>query len=213
MFCKDHFWCICMWLLRETSQYLSEIRSRSKRISASTFFYLDLPKRRTVHAKATNLKARSVPVQVSTLLRVMRHFPSSTQSCSLFAASSASVEVHLNWDNNITTGCLLRCSVMTLIVSLTQDLILIYILLKTGFHLAARLVMHIMKFPLKRLMKKTHCMQLAAPLFTSCNVLIYYHITLAVLFIYLIMHTPHTLNYKINSEQEDGMQWTNPTII
>lgn len=177
------------------------------------FFFFDLPKRRTVRAKATNPKTRGLPAQVSTLLRVMRHFPFGAQRCPLFAASSASVEVHLNWDNNITTGCLLRCSVMTLIVSLTQYLILIYILLKTGFHLAARLVMHIMKFPLKRLMKKTHCMQLAAPLFTSCNVLIYYHIILAALFIYLIMHTPHILNYKIDSEPEDGMQRTNPTII
>lgn len=29
---------------------------------------------------------------------------------------------------------------------------------KTGFHLALWLVKHIMKFPLKRLMKKTHLM-------------------------------------------------------
>lgn len=84
---------------------------------------------------------------------------------------------------------------------------------KTGFHLAVWLVMHIMKFPLKRLMKKTHLMQLAAPLFISCNVLIYYHIILAALFIYLIMRTPYSLNYKIYSEPDDGMQWTNSTII
>lgn len=85
--------------------------------------------------------------------------------------------------------------------------------LKTGFLLAVWLVMHIMKFPFKRLMKKTHRMQLAAPLFTSSNVLIYYHIILAELFIYLIMHTPYSLNYKIDSEPDDGMQWTNSTII
>lgn len=73
--------------------------------------------------------------------------------------------------------------------------------------------MHIMKFPLKGLMKKTHRMQLAAPLFTSCDVLIYYHIILAALFIYLIMHTPYILNYKVDSEPDDGMQWANSTII
>lgn len=75
---------------------------------------------------------------------------------------------------------------------------------KTGFHLVVWLMMRIMKFPLKRLMKKTHRMQLAAPLFTSCNILIYYHITLAALFIYLIMHTPYILNCKIDWESEDG---------
>lgn len=82
---------------------------------------------------------------------------------------------------------------------------------KAGFHLVVWLVMHIMKFPLKRLMKKTHLMQLAAPLFTSCNVLIHYHIILAALFIYLIMCTPYSLNYKIDSEPDDGMQCS--TII
>lgn len=84
---------------------------------------------------------------------------------------------------------------------------------KTRFCLAGWLVIHIMKFPFKRLMKKTHLKQLAAPLFTSCNVLIYYHIILAALFIYLIMHTPYSLNYKIDLEPDDGMQWTNSTII
>lgn len=76
---------------------------------------------------------------------------------------------------------------------------------KTEFHLAVWLVMRIMKFPLKRLMKKTHHMQLAAPLFTSCNILIYYRIIRAALFIYLIMHTPYILNCKIDSESEDVM--------
>lgn len=41
-------------------------------------------------------------------------------------------------------------------------------------------------------MKKTHLMQLAAPLFTSCNVLIHYHIILPELFIYFIYYV-HTL--------------------
>lgn len=59
---------------------------------------------------------------------------------------------------------------MEFIGSLTQYLIPIYTPLKAGFHLAAWLAMHIMKFPLKRLMKETHCLQLAAPLFTPCNV-------------------------------------------
>lgn len=54
-------------------------------------------------------------------------------------------------------------------------------------------------------MKLTHLMQLTAPLFTSCNILIYYHIILAALFIYLIMRTPYILNYKTDSEPDDGM--------
>lgn len=50
-------------------------------------------------------------------------------------------------------------------------------------------MVHIMRFPLKKLMKKTHRVQLAgAYLFSSCNVLIHYRIIQA-LFIYLIMHT------------------------
>lgn len=65
--------------------------------------------------------------------------------------------------------------------------------------------MHRMKLLLKRLMKLTHLMQLTAPLFTSCNVLIYYHIILEALFIYLIMRTPYILNYKTDSEPDDGM--------
>lgn len=79
--------------------------------------------------------------------------------------------------------------------------------LKTGFHLAVGLwlVMHRMKFPLKRLMKKTHLMHLPAPLLTSCNVSIYYHIILPELFIYLIMRTPYSFNYKIDLEPDDGM--------
>lgn len=36
---------------------------------------------------------------------------------------------------------------------------------------------------------------------------------MAELFIYLIMRTPYSLNYKIDSEPDDGMQWTNSTII
>lgn len=58
--------------------------------------------------------------------------------------------------------------------------------------------MHMMRFlqKKKRLMKKTHLVQLAgAYLFSTCNVLIHYRVALA-LFIYLIMRTPYSLNYN-----------------
>lgn len=62
-------------------------------------------------------------------------------------------------------------------------------------------------------MKKTHLVQLAAPLFTSCNVLIYYPIILAaLLFIRLCAHLTALIN-KIDSESDDVMQCTNSTII
>lgn len=116
-------------------------------------------------------------------------------------------------DTNITIRCLFRLQCNG---SYGFPNIIFYSYLhsfKAGLHLAVRFVMHIMKFPLRRLMKKTHLVQLAAPLFTSCNVLIYYRIILPALFIYLIMRTPYSLNYKADSEPDDGMQWTNATII
>lgn len=77
---------------------------------------------------------------------------------------------------------------------------------KTVFRLAAWVVMHIIKFPLKRLMKKTHLVQLAAPLFTSCNVLIYYHIILpALLFIRLCAH----LTALITKQTQSQVMWCN----
>lgn len=74
--------------------------------------------------------------------------------------------------------------------------------------------MHIMRFPpeKKRLMKKTHLVQLAgAYLFSSCNVLIHYRIT-PPLFIYLIIRTPHSLNYNRAREAEEDMRWPNSSI-
>lgn len=45
--------------------------------------------------------------------------------------------------------------------------------------------MHIMKFPLKSANEKAWRVQLAASLFASCNILIYYHLIQPALFIYL----------------------------
>lgn len=57
--------------------------------------------------------------------------------------------------------------------------------LKTRFHPAVLLVMHIMKFPLKSANEKAWRVQLATSLFASCNVLIHYHLIQPALFIYL----------------------------
>lgn len=61
-------------------------------------------------------------------------------------------------------------------------------------------------------MKKTHLVQLAgAYLFSSCNVLIHYRI-IPLLFIYLIVRTPYSLNYNRAREAEEDVQWTNSSI-
>lgn len=70
-----------------------------------------------------------------------------------------------------------------------------------------------MKFPLKSANEKAWRMQLAASLFASCNVLIYYHIIQPALFIYLIMHKRRILNCKTDPESDDGMPRTSSGII
>lgn len=116
------------------------------------------------------------------------------------------MKITSNLHNKITTRCLFKCCVDD---SYGFPNIILYPYLhtlKTGFHLEAWVVMHIMKFPLKRLMKKTHLMQLAAPLFTSCNVLIYYPIILAaLLFIRLRAH----LTALITKYTRSQMMWCN----
>lgn len=62
-------------------------------------------------------------------------------------------------------------------------------------------------------MKKTHLVQLAgAYLFSSCNVLIHYRIT-PPLFIYLIMHTPYSLNYNRAWESRGRGRRNSPTPL
>lgn len=85
--------------------------------------------------------------------------------------------------------------------------------LKTRFHPAVLLVMHIMKFPLKSANEKAWRAQLATSLFASCNVLIYYHIIQPALFIYLIMHKPRVLNCKTDPESDDGTARKGSAII
>lgn len=88
----------------------------------------------------------------------------------------------------------------------------LFVCLKSRLHLALWFVMHIMKLPLKKLMKKTHLIQLVVLLRTHCNALIYYHIIPAELYIYY-MCTPYRLNYKIDWKPHDRMQCTDSNII